>query len=179
MRADWIDHLLWVMLSVRNTPKEDLGESPASLTFSHSPLLPGSVISNTAPSHVSFQKFPRHHCAAPSHLPGIPHSLDSASHVFVWVDTYRALLDDPYHRPYPLLGHTDKTVTISLRGKPEIISVDRVMPAFLPSDVLPASSHGMPPSTPSVPLTPTPGDPVLPRAVTRSGHPVFTPAHFR
>lgn len=132
---DWIDHLPWVLLGLRNTPKQDSGSSPAELVFRHQPLLPGEFISPApaGPSAASptILPFPRHHAVPPSFIhPG----LRGATHVFVRVDAHRTPLQRPYQGPFPVLGKNDKTFEVLVKGREQMISIDRLKPAVLPQD---------------------------------------------
>lgn len=151
------------------------------------------------PSNVSFQRVPCHHCfSSDHHLPGTPRSLESATHMFVQLDCHHSPLNSPYHGLYVILDHSDKTVTIPLHGKPEVLSIGRVKPADLPwSD----SAQNLPETPPSVTLplvtwltpswtpvlpppvikplaTPPTPLPVKNNVVTCSGHSVVVPACF-
>jgi hypothetical protein len=41
--ADWPQHLPWVLMGIRNAPKEDSGRSAAELVFGTTLVLPGQL----------------------------------------------------------------------------------------------------------------------------------------
>lgn len=174
-----------MLLSLCTTPKEYLGNSPVTLALRHSPLLPGAFVSPTSTPDVTFLRFPHHlSSSSPGNQPGIPHALDSASHIFIRVDTHCAPLDAPYHGPYAVLSCDEKTITISLRGEPEVVSLDSVKPAYLPPEDVNLPHPVSPPLQPqpttseTPPMTPPPTHPFQLHCVTQSGQPVTLSARF-
>ena len=132
---DWMDHLPWVLLGLRSTPKEDSGCSPADMVFRHQPLLPGEFIS-PAPADVTSSTpfvapFPHHHAVPPSF---VHPRLRDASHVFVRVDSHRTPLQRPYQGPFLVLSRDEKTFEVMVRNREQRISVDRLKPAVLSTD---------------------------------------------
>ena len=47
------------------------------------------------------------------------------------VDRVRRPLEAPYQGPYEVLNRTQRTFTIAIRGKPSVVSIDRLKPACL------------------------------------------------
>jgi hypothetical protein len=126
----WLNQLPWVLLSLRTTPKEDLKFSPAALTMRHSPLLPGTLLSPSPPTDVNFERFPRHHCSPQTSTLA---TLKKSSHVFIRVDGHRAPFDMPYRGPFLVISRNEKTFTVNVNGREEVVSIDRLKPACLPS----------------------------------------------
>ena len=90
--SDWAAHLLLLMLSLRASPKDDSGLSPAEAVygsalslpgefFKHSELLPESFLRNFEKAVLDFSGPPRHH-AIPQPQP-LPRVLQYAEFVFV------------------------------------------------------------------------------------------------
>ena len=53
-------------------------------------------------------------------------------HVFVRNDAIRKLLQPPYDGHYRVLKRADKQYTLDITGCPEVVSLDRLKPAYLP-----------------------------------------------
>ncbi|KAK3885655.1 hypothetical protein Pcinc_010141 [Petrolisthes cinctipes] len=62
--------------------------------------------------------------------------LFTVSHVLLRHDGHRQGLQYTYDGPYKVLRRTDKTFTILRSGKKEIVSIDRLKPAFLENEHL-------------------------------------------
>ena len=104
----------------------------------------------------------------------ISDNLLTCSHVFVRHDAVRKPLQPPYDGPYRVLERSAKHYTIDRNGQQTVVSIDRLKPAHLDSQ-LPAYQ---PQPLPHQRTTPTPSD--APR-VTRSGRHVHWPerlVHF-
>ena len=89
----------------------------------------------------------------------------------------------PYDGPYRVLQRADKHFTIELGGQKEVVSLDRIRPAYLESslEVLPSTQSS--PTQPTTQFTPPPAlsSPVPttpPGGVTRSGRHVHWPKRF-
>ena len=64
----------------------------------------------------------------------IPQDLKTATHIFVRAPPISSSLSSPYRGPYPVLKRTDKTITILRNNKPDDISIDRTIPAYVEND---------------------------------------------
>uniref|UniRef100_A0A182RV18 Integrase_H2C2 domain-containing protein n=1 Tax=Anopheles funestus TaxID=62324 RepID=A0A182RV18_ANOFN len=60
----------------------------------------------------------------------VHHDLNKCTHVFVRNDTVRPALTTPYHCPYKVFTRNLKSFQILLNGRPSLISVDRLKPAY-------------------------------------------------
>ena len=58
-------------------------------------------------------------------------NLYSQSHVFIRQDSFRKPLDQPYKGPFKVISRTKKHFSIYVNGHQEIVSVDRLKPAFI------------------------------------------------
>ena len=89
---------------------------------------------------------PLHHGVPRSFVPA---ALQSAGFVFVRRDAHRSPLQPPYDGPFRVLDRGTKGFTLDLGGRRELVSVDRLKPAFVlaEEDVLPAQvpRRGRPP----------------------------------
>lgn len=154
---DWMGQLPWIMLGLRNSPKEDTDVSPAEAVLRAQPMLPGQFVSPSRQTSVNPVIPVRHH--------GVPHAsvpdaVRSASHAFLRVDSYRTPLQRPYQGPYPIVRRDDKTCTLLIRDRESVVSMDRIKPAHVPADD--AAPH-RPPAT----------------VQTRSGRSVHPPLRYQ
>ena len=60
--------------------------------------------------------------------------LRTAEHVFVRHDGPKIQLQMPYDGPFPVIERGEKTFVVHMHGKNQIISVDRLKPAYIISD---------------------------------------------
>ena len=60
----------------------------------------------------------------------VHNDLKTSSHVFLRHDAVRKPLQPPYDGPYKVLKRTDKHFTIAVKGKNEVVSIDRLIPAY-------------------------------------------------
>ena len=102
--------------------------------------------------------------------------LFSQSHVFLRRDGVRAPLQPPYDGPYPIVTRTKKHFTINVKGKLEIVSIDRLKSAHLESDNHTSSDSTVPAVSDVLPPVPIGDPPTLSTPViTRSGRRVRFP----
>lgn len=59
--------------------------------------------------------------------------LASSSHVFVRREDIRPSLTAPYEGPFKVLERTDKTFTVTMNGRTDVVAIDRVKPAYMPN----------------------------------------------
>ena len=57
--------------------------------------------------------------------------LHTCTHVFVWHDAIRKLLQAPYDGPYEVVTRNKKHFTVNIKGCKEVTSVDWLKPAYL------------------------------------------------
>ena len=149
------------LLGMRTSIREDSGCSPSDLLYGSPLRLPGGMCaappSSPPPSPSALAAHLRHVLQSSSLMPikyhGAENSkfrvdgrLASSSHIFLRVDAVNRPLVPPYEGLYPVLERSPKAFTILLRGKPSVVSVDRLKPAqFLPE-----------PDGPPVAVVPTP-----------------------
>ena len=155
----WSERLPWVLLGLRSAPKEDLDASSAELVFGQPLRVPGEFLLETpAPSLHPAANFrsparvvqsPVHH-SCPRFF--VPTALQSARFVFVRHDAHRSPLQPPYDGPFRVLERGAKSFVLDMGGRRELVTVDRLKPAFVLAgeEVLPAQvpRRGRPPSRP-------------------------------
>ena len=140
---NWMAELPWVLLGLRNTPKEDIESSAAELLYGTHLTVPGTLwASREDPSRETalratranveqFQPPPTLHHG--EHRVFIPKSLSTADFVFVRVDKVKTPLQAPYTGPYKVLSKnfSSGTFTIQIGNKEDVVSIARLKPAFI------------------------------------------------
>ncbi|XP_072934931.1 uncharacterized protein [Epargyreus clarus] len=146
----WVRSLPFVLLGMRTAFKEDLKATVAELVYGETLRLPGELIApgpnpdtlNPADLVVqmrqkmsSIRPTPASHHSKPKTF--VFKNLSSSTHVFLRDDTVRRSLQPPYLGPYAILDRSSdgKTLTLDIKGKKIVVSVDRVKPAFIIIDV--------------------------------------------
>ena len=97
--------------------------------------------------------------------------LSTCTCIFVRHDAVRKPLQQPYDGPYKVHERADKQFTVDVKGKHNVISLDRLKPAHLEAPVITLCN---PPLT----IHTTPAEPVstdISTRVTRSGRHVHWP----
>ena len=208
----WTEYLPLTLLGIRSTVKADLNCSPAELVFGTTLRLPGQFVAPPQSSMtLDVGKYVDRLCHHMRHVspsaaraqlitPQFPPALNEAPFVFVRVDSLRTPLQQPYIGPFRVLKRNPKFFTLSMHGKKETISVDRLKIAHVEPPVSPLASglvgdNSSPvaaaPAIPTVPVhpavtspTPQPAGsssaafpPAQPR-VTRSGRHVHFPKRY-
>jgi cleavage and polyadenylation specificity factor subunit 1 len=141
-----MDELPLVLLGLRSAWREDPDCSPAELVYGTSLCLPGEAFSQhesrtCQPSALfltslqqSMRKLlppaPLFHGGSPSF---VPNNLSATGYVFVRRDSHKGPLQRPYTGPFKILRTNSKFFTVLVNGKSDVISVDRLKPAFVSS----------------------------------------------
>ena len=134
---NWLDHLPWVLLALRASPKKDHGSSSAQLTLGTTLRLPGQFFSLPDPDTPANQtKYARNLESTLSSIRApLPawHSnprvyvdpfLQSANCCFVRNDRKKGSFELPYKGPYKVLSQNEKFFTLDLRDEVDNISID-------------------------------------------------------
>ena len=193
-----------VLLGIRAVVKEDLQTSPFEHVYGSSPRLPGQLVS-PAPWKASesvnnlidgIRSFLHHHppiAPRPQTVTTYVHpKLRTSSHVYVRHDAIQRPLSPPYDGPYKVLKRTEKTFTIDRDGKEDVVSIDRLKPAYMQNQldkhltVSPQAQYNLLVThTPPTVQTPTPilrhpeDNTLQPKTVTKSGRRVHFPKWLR
>lgn len=140
-REHWVDHLPVVLLGLRAVLRRDLGCSTAELVYGAPLRLPGDLFVPTAssPQPLEYlqclQDCMQHLRPVPprssDHRIFVHPDLASSTHVFLRRDAVKAPLTPSYDGPYRVLNKTQKSATILLNGREEVVSLDRLKPAYL------------------------------------------------
>ena len=193
--SNWTDILPLVLLGIRATLKDDLHCTTAELVYGTTLRLPGeffdiSCADDAAPDPLCYVTKLK---TTMQQLKAVPprqrhnkafvsKDLMTCTHVFVRRDCVRKPLQRPYDGPYQILKRADKHFTVQVKGKEEVISLDRLKPAYLdiPSSV-PVIDNPVTPITDKQPIATTSTIPVPPtsgHSTTRSGRHVHWPKRF-
>ena len=138
----WSEAIPLILLSIRTTVKTDLACSPAELVFGTALRIPGEFVHSSPPATDTPSYAQRlkatmqclhptpvaHHLAA-DQCSFVPKGLFTASHVFLRYDGVSKPLQHPYDGPYRVLKRSPKYFTLSIKDKPNKVSVDRIKPA--------------------------------------------------
>ena len=142
--TNWTDILPIVLLGICTTLKDDLHYTTAELVYGTTLRLPGeffdtSCANNAVPDPLCYVTklktamqqlkavLPRQH----HNKEFISKDLMTCTHVFVHRDAVRKPLQRPYDGPYKVLQTAEKHFTVGVKGKEEVISIDRLKPAHL------------------------------------------------
>ena len=207
--AKWTETLPLVLLGIRTAVKTDIGCSAAELVYGTTLRLPGQCITKheqtTTDIDLSdyvqrlrkFMQDMHPPSTRTQHKPTFIHNdLNTSTHVFIRDDTVRKPLQHPYRGPFPVIRRADKFFVIDYHGKHDTVSIDRLKPAFIETDIIPeplprrttrppvttntqrTTQPATPPSNP--PRTPTPHSNQTTTEIkkTRSGRHVRFPTKY-
>lgn len=174
-QTHWTESLPLILLSIRNTIKEDIGCTAAEMVYGTTLRLPGEMVLDARVtgeldpnSYVSrLKQFMRKLQPALTRCytrkEQIHPDLSSCAFVFVRVDAVKRPLQHPYDGPYRVVSRHTKHFVLDKNGIHDSVSIDRLKPAFVPAD----TGHDTTVNTPPVP-TPCvhPCVPSLPTATT-------------
>jgi len=149
--SEWYDHLPWVLLALRNSPKDDLANStPNFILYGESIRLPGEFFEDSVDDYQEpTQAFTRNlaqYAATLSYKP--PRHVDrksfiekalfapQTSHVYIRVDSHRPPLRPAYKGPYRVLEKNKKHFLIDFHTCTDRVSIDRLKAAHLSIDTL-------------------------------------------
>ena len=169
-------------MALERLPKEILASS-AELVYGAPISLPGEMLSTPEPPPLDFAQNFRMAAPPPTRplsyaeaAKQLPSSLQEALYVYIRRGAIGSAFSAPYQGPYLVAKRGDKTSTVHVGSRQEVISVDRLKPHLGTSPVLPAS----PPRCGRPPLAPLSSAPLPPLAsVLGGGGPVEDPQEIR
>lgn len=140
----WTSILPIILLGIRASWKEDLQATPALLLYGENIRLPGEfLMPSNRLVHEEPYKFlqdlkehfhqlspstPRRHNQSKIF---IFKDLEKSDYVFLRNDKIKKGLDPSYFGPFKVLSRSRKHFTIQINGKTEIVSIDRLKPAYI------------------------------------------------
>jgi hypothetical protein len=144
--ANWVDHLLWVLLGHRAAAREDDGSTPDQGVFGSPLILPGQFLdSPELPSKIFLEQFSRtlsaakhtstKHNTAPAHRPPpqLPDDLACAPTVFMRRDGHVPLLQLLCDGPYAVIRRSLRHFTLSIGDKEDKVSTLCLKPCTDPT----------------------------------------------
>ena len=178
----WTDSLPLILLGIRTTLKEDLHCTAAELVYGTTLRIPGEYFDDSPtdtaqdPSNyvTNLKSIMQQLKATPPRATStrqthVSNDLTDCTHVFVRHDAVRKPLQQPYDGPFKVIKRTDKHFTLQLTNRAEVVSIDRLKPAYIDSSISSDSTTSPNPSTPSSSTTPR---------TTRSGRHIRWPKRF-
>ena len=182
--SNWSESLPMVLLGIRTVLKEDLHCTAAELVYGTSLRLPGEFFDSSgltatldAASYVARLKgsMQQLHAspvrAQPHRKVYISKDLPTSTHVFVRHDAVRKPLQSPYDGPYRVLKRADKHYTLEIGNRKEVVSLDRLKPAYVEYDLAADVDVDTPAHAPAQPTKSS-------VTTTRSGRQVRRPVRF-
>ena len=155
----WFHNLPSVLLSIRNTIKDEIACVPTDLVFGQQLALPSEFNRSLVSSdnyqgdfvrnlHEHFQHIHPLPTRITSHLKHyVDKNLQTCTHVWLRNDSTKSPLQAKYTEPYRVVKRTDKVFTIKMKDSLKQVSIDRLKVAHLPvSTDLSADVHSFVPS---------------------------------
>jgi cleavage and polyadenylation specificity factor subunit 1 len=183
----WTEALPLVHLGIRTAFKEDLQASVAELVYSEPLTIPGELLTPSANpvdqvllitelrQHMArLRPVPAAHHASPATF--VHSNLEKFTHVFLRQDAKHWSLEPPYSGPYQVLSRRDKTLQLLIRGRPVIMSADRVKPAYILHENRRNNTNPPAPATPTI--APPSMTPQSSTKTTCSGRHIHFPSRF-
>ena len=145
---NWIEQLGWVLLGIRTAPKADLDSTPAEMVFGSALTVPADLISDSSSQITPSQHLQKLRATVGQLAPPpmahhnnkhfrMPKELCNSEYVFLQRGGFKKVLQRPYEGPFKVLARNSKTFTIEYNGRSEVVSVDRLKPAYVPIDFVP------------------------------------------
>ena len=125
---NWLANLPLVLLGLRNAISKDTGTSAAQATFGRQLSVPGCVFEdkyNMEEISCPTRSFTRKDAY-------VPEALKTCTHAWLRKHGMIPSLSRPYHGPYEIVdrNHDNHTVTLSVGGNNQVVSMERIKPAF-------------------------------------------------
>lgn len=180
--SSWSERLPLILLGLRSCVRQDAETSPAEMTYGTPLKLPGDFFTETRSTDPeTFARKVTDMLKDIKPIPATNHNLEkpfvhgllgTCSHVFIRTDSVKAPLQTPYEGPFKVLMRDAKKMLVEIRGHQKYINIDRLKPAFLPTDF---EDKEIPTSKPTAPIKVTKN---APDKTTRSGRRVRFPERW-
>lgn len=151
----WTEVLPTVLMGIRAAWKEDMQATSAELVYGETLRLPEQFLNRVSEKEVgvsNFVKELRRHfekvqpTEATQHgkqHPFVFKELKTTEQVFVRHEGPRAQLQMPYDGPFPVIRRGEKTFVVHVHGKDQMISIDRLKPAYIITEYQPNKTGPM------------------------------------
>lgn len=175
----WTDSLPLILLGIRATLKEDLHCTAAELVCGTTLRIPGEYFNDTTTATTDPANYVTNLKSIMQQLKATPtratstrqthvsNDLTDCTHVFVRHDAVRKPLQQPYDGPFKIIKRTDKHFTLQMNNREDVVSIDRLKPAYIDSPI----------SSDSTTLPDSPPSSTTPRT-TKSGRHIRWPKRF-
>ena len=128
--AVWAEHLPWVMLAIRATPKDESGVLAGEAALGHMLVLPNQLASTSSPaSTVAILAVIPTTRRSYAEVAAVP-DLETADYVFVRQGGQVAPLADNYAGPNLVLRRTTKVFKLQVGDRKEVVTRDRLKPLW-------------------------------------------------
>ncbi|XP_062557960.1 uncharacterized protein LOC134222827 [Armigeres subalbatus] len=140
--VNWRDRLPLMLLGLQTAFREDLKWPTAELVYGQALRIPGEFYDKPV-ENVDRAEMCKilHQAFCELNAPNVNHhskpkvfvhpKLKDCTHVFIRIDSVKKPLQQPYEGPYEVLQRNEKFFDVSISGKKQTISIDRIKPAFL------------------------------------------------
>ncbi|XP_066940988.1 uncharacterized protein [Macrobrachium rosenbergii] len=135
---NWKYQLPWVLLGLTTAPSGTGDPSSVEKVYGKTLVIPGELIAENR-DDIGMQRLryrvgkfaPCQKTFTDRMSPFMPPGLSSSTHVFVRGDAIRPPLTRPYRGPFLVLEKNKKAFQISIHGREDWVSIDRLKPALL------------------------------------------------
>lgn len=146
--SNWFEALPLILLGIRSSFKEDIQATTAELVYGESLRLPHEMLSDDKFTENSDAKYNllislREHMSRLRPVPASRHcqpstfvfkNLATTDYVFLQEGPNLKGFQQPYTGPYKVLERDDKTFTLLIHNKPNKVTIDRLIPAYICQD---------------------------------------------
>ena len=188
---DWADSLPMALLGIRTTLKQDCRCTPAELVYGTTLRIPGEFFAPSTDAAIpdpssyvtKLKESMKHLRASPSRQQQrssyVSDNLQTCTHAFIRHDAIKKPLQPPYEGPYEVISRSPKHFTMNVKGSKEIVSLDRLKPAFVDTPIS-ASDCLLPSTAPSSETITSETQEASTnfKTITRSGRGVKWPKHL-
>ena len=144
VEVDWVRHLPWVMLGIRTAPRDDSSTSAAQHALGTALHVPGQFLHNDGFGTVVHLHLSGAPPLQPRHnrvdSPALLRELAGVPMVYIRSDTLaRPPLAPLYSGPFAVEGRHESHFDVRVGPALERVNINRLKPAFLPADSVPAA----------------------------------------
>ena len=186
----WFENLPLVLLSIRNVIKEDLECTASEMVFGTSLTLPGQFCEQNTSLHptTTFVQNLKQKMNDLVFTPTrtqtkdiyTPKNLHDCKYVFIRNDAVKKPLCPTYSGPFQVVERHPKYFKLTIKGKHDTVSIDRLKPAYLDLPITKSTIEHFTNTTNTTASKPSSTQTNTPtKSTTRSGRKVHWPKHFK